>query len=618
MSQEFTVPNTSSPWAARIKNALRVREDWESKFKCKKLEEYYEGFQWKGRQDTQLGAYNPYTLNLFHSTIEIKLASYLFQRPSFVLTPEPGHDQYDMDFAVKSAGIKQDTLNTIVKNRNVKFAKTLKRVAKDAFFRFGLVEVGYAADWRNPLKEDPELKSWNDEDLKDSSKDKVVRDEEVPVNERFFVKRIKPNRFLVSASDAEDLEDHDWIGYTQYYYRDTLEHAKGIDFPKGASGSFKSSDYSGSSSYSLSANGLYVPHSGRDICKVYHIWDSVAKKRRMLLADYEYYELWSQEFERLPLVELRWFERSEGFYPIPPCWYWLSPQDEINESREQVRSFRRRFTRKFQAIKGMVEPEEVEKFQSGPDGVIVEVKQADAISPIANPDIGVTANDALIQAKDDFLIVSGTSAEARPGGDRETATKSKIADARARIRESAEQIDFSEFVCTVAREILCQAAEKLVEGLWVKYANGPGQEALTDFQANAPIYKWITSQDLSDGYDFDIAINIQNATPAAMEKEREAFLGFTGYLVQFPMVAMDPDLIREAAYRFSYRNEKIIGKFQQVAMAAMAAKAAAAAEGNFGPAAELAPGGMQQSTQQKQMQSPNDQAMTNQLTNQLQ
>lgn len=616
----YNLGEVNSPWASRISNSLKAKKAWEDKFKCKKLEEYYEGFQWKSRGDGSQIAYNPYTLNLFHSTIEIKLASYLFQRPSFVLSPEPGQSHWDLDFAVQSAQIKQDALNTIIKNRNLKFTRHLKLAALDAFFRFGMIEVGYAADWRNPLKEEVHLKSWDDPEVMDTPKDRVVEDREIPINERFYVKRIKPDRFLTSVCDAEDMEDHEWVGYCQYYYADTLKKTKGIKFPDDYSGAYRSSDFD-FPAYQKSEGGLYAPYSGRDICKTWHIWDLVSKKRLLLLADSEHTELWSADFERLPLIDLRWFYRLNGFYPIPPCWYWLSPQDEINESREQIRSYRRRFTSKFQYLESAIDDEEVEKFVSGPDGVMIKTKQVDAIKAIENPGMGPISENALIQAKDDFLVVSGTSAEARPGGDRETATKSKIADARSRIRESAEQLEFSEFVCTIGREILCQAQEKLVGELWVKMTSGPGQQALQDVVVNQPIYQSIAAQDLSDGYDFEIAIDVQNATPAAMEAEKEAYINFVMFLQQVPMIAMSPVLIRETAYRFGYKNEQVIHQMQQVAVAAMAAKAAAASQGNMEPAAQMAPGqngGGGQNTQQKQMQTPDSSTIGTQLTNQLQ
>ena len=610
---------TFNPWIQRIHEADRFFDDWHTKFRCKKLYDYYENFQWKGRTDSPQMNYHPYQLNLFHSTIKIKLASFLFQRPKFVISPEPGASHWDLDSAVQGAQIKQDTLNTIIKNPNVKFAKTLKRIALDSFFRFGMAEVGYAADWRNPVKEDPLLNNWEDPE-KSEDKVRVLEQNEVPMNERFFVKRIKPWRFRASVSDAEDLDEFEWCGYWQYFYVDTLKKTPGIKFPDDYSGATYTTDSIGSF-YKDSSSGLFVNNrSTRAICKVWNIWDNIAKERRLLLDgyDFENFELWSQPYERLPLIDIRWDLREEGFYPIPPSFYWLSSQDEINESREQVRSYRRRFTRKFQMVKGDVEEEEAEKFVSGPDGVLITVKSKDAISPIGNPEIGPTSENALLQAKDDFNISSGTSAEARGPSDRETATSAKITDTRAQIRESAEQLDFSEFVTLIGREILCQAGEKLVEGLWVKYSSNPEETVFTDMQVNGPIYKFIKSQDLSDGYDFTINIDVMNATPVAMQAEQTAFTNFVMFLQNAPMVAMSPVLIREAAYRFGYKNEQVIHQMQQVALLSMAAKASQAGASGQQIQQAANSGGNPDNTAKAQMAQPDQSTIQNQLNNQLQ
>ena len=574
----LTGVGTDNPWLQRWDNADKAYKAWSAKFKCSILVDYYENFQWKARTDGAQINYQPYTLNLFFSSIQIKLASFLFQRPEFMVTPEPGHSHWDLDSAFQSAQLKQDVLNTVAKNKNTKLARHLKYCAIDSFFRFGMMEVGYAADWRNPLKEDPQLKSWDNPDISEE-KDRVVKQNEVLVNERAYVKRIKPERFRVSVSDAEDLEDHEWCGYWQYYYKDTLKKTPGIKFPSNYEGTSYSADDIGSFSKD-SQSGLFLSNrSSRPLCKVLHIWDMVAGKRKLILADYDEsdYILWEEEFEHLPLIDLRWVLRTQGFYPIPVSWYWLSAQDEINEAREQVRSYRRRFTRKFQAVKNQVEEEELEKFVSGPDGVVIIVKQADAIKAIDNPEIGPTSENALIQAKDDFNLISGTSAEARgQSSDRETATAAKIVDTRSQIRESVEQLDFTDFVALIGREMLVTLKEKLVEGLWIKYSSNPSEGVLQDMKVNQPFFQYIKAQDLNDGYDFDVMVDVKNATPAAMQQEQTNYVNFVAFLNQFPMVAMSPLLIRETAYRFGYKNEAVIHQMQQVAVLSMAAKAAQA------------------------------------------
>ena len=614
----------SNPWVQRLANSEKAYRAWEAKFNCKRLVDYYENFQWKARTDGPQLNYKPYTLNLFYSTIKIKLASFLFQRPEFIVNPEPGHSHWDLDFAVQSAQLKQDVLNTVAKNKNLKFPRHLKYAALDSFFRFGMIEVGYAADWRNPLKEDPYLNTWDDETVPED-KVKVKKQNEVPINERFFVKRIKPERFRVSISDAEDLEDHEWCGYWQYYYTETLRKTPGIKLPTDYDGSNFSNDDIGMFSKD-SQSGLFLSQrASNPVAKVWHIWDLVSNKRKLILDGYadEGFELWSQDFERLPLIDLRWDLRLSGFYPIPPAWYWLSSQDEINEAREQVRSYRRRFTRKFQHLKGQVDQEEMEKFVSGPDGISVEVKQLDAIKAIDNPEIGPTSENALVQAKDDFNLISGTSAEARgQDADRETATAAKIINERSQVRESVDQLDFSEFVSLIGREIIAQAQEKLVEGLWVKYSSNPSEGILQDMQVNKPLFKYIKSQDISDGYDFDVAVDVKNATPAAMQAEQTSFVNFVTFLQQNPMLSMSPTLIRETAYRFGYKNEQVIHQMQQVAVAALAAKAQQQKEQQALQAAGVnlsgPTGGNANNTAKAQMATPGPAQINNQLTQQLQ
>lgn len=607
----------NNPWETRIECANKYHGEWAGRYKCKMLEDYFRGFQWKQRRDYPTTNYLPYTINLIYSTIKIKLASLLFQKPKYIISPKPGNSQWNQDFAVQSAQIKEDVLNTIVSNPNVNFAKHIKRAARDSFFRFGLIEVGYANDWRNPQKEDPQLRSWEDESI-EASEDKVISENDVPVNERFYVKRIKPSRFRVAVSEACDLNDIDWCGYYDYYYTRTLMNTKGLNWPENYSGgSYVSAEYArgfiGEDKEDLFKQ-LYLTG---EVSRVWHIWDNVTHKRRLLLDANEMQELWSGHFDNLPFVDCRWDEEVEGFYPIPPVFQWLSPQDEINEAREQTRSYRRRFTRKFQTVKGMVDEEEKEKFASGPDGILIEVKQADAIAPIQNPEQGPTAENALIIAKDDFNVISGASAEARgQNADRETATQAKIVDVRAQIRESAEQLDFTLFLGEVGRKLLVLCQERLVEGLWIRYTSDPDQQAEQQgLMLLQPIYDYISAQQIDDGYDFEIEFDVQNATPAAMQASQQSFVNFLALLAN-PLVLMSPKMIREAAYRVGYRNEAIIQEAIKAAkMQAQMQAQQMAQQGTQGPGTNTA---NSNKSRQAQMASPTLPQIGTQLTSQLQ
>jgi hypothetical protein len=608
-------------WSHRIGNARRVKSDWEARYKCDLLYDYYKNFQWKSRREWLSINYNPYTINLVYSTIKIKLANLIFQRPKFNVEPKPGNSQWNLDDAVRSAQIKEDTLNTIIRNPHMKFVRHVKLAALESFFRFGLLEVGYAADWRNPQKIDPLLKSWEDPEVS-PQKDRVIDDNELPEKERFYIKRIPAKRFYVAVSEAPDLEDHDWVGYYEFYYTAALKKSEGIKWPDSTDvTNVISADFGGivaDPSIKLDSEDLKNLMLEGQVSKVWHIWDIVARKRLLLLEDSNMSELWSDDFERLPLIDIRWDFTLEGFYPIPPVFQWLSPQDEINEAREQTRSYRRRFTRKFQAVKGSVSEDELEKFASGPDGVIIETDVPDAIKAIDNPDQTVTTTNALLIAKDDFNIISGTSAEARGQDvDRATATQSKIMDARAQIRESADQLEFGEMMCSIGAEILATAQERMTLGMMIQMSENPGDDILTDYKPLAPIYQHIKAQDLADGYDYEVLMDITNATPAAMEAEKQAFITFLSLVAQFPAIAMSPILIREAAYRCGYRNERVIQQYQQAALAQqlMQQAAAAAKQQQGGP---QGPGGNNAAaTQVAQQAPPAAEAIQDQISKQI-
>jgi len=545
-------------WATQIADANHYYKNWETRYKCQTLVDYYKGFQWRNKV-TNINTlnYRPYTINLTYSTIKIKIANFLFQNPTFLISPRPT-TFWNPDSASLSASIKQDALNAIISNRKVKFNQNVKRAALDSFFRFGVLEVGYAADWRNPNKMRPHLKSDDDSEI-DITRDRVIDQNEIPEEERIYVKRVKPSRFRICVSDELELDELDWYGYFEYYNKRVLMKTKGIDFPtteKGIS-SYSAVSSTVGDSEKFEDREWQKAVANQDIVKCWHIW-SPLKKKRYLIMDDGCFLLWEGDFERSPLITIRWDDDLDHWYPVPPVFQWLSSQDEINEAREQTRSFRRRFTRKFQVLENRVDPEEVEKFVSGPDGVAVTVKQQDAILPIQNPEQGVSAENALLVAKDDFNIITGTSAEARGQGDRETATEARLKDSRSQIRESADQLDFATFMADVGREVLLTASEKLTAPLWIKYTNTDSQDSTA--------WRVISADQLSDGYDFDIKVDITNATPAAMAMQEQAYMKFVSIVSQYPLVQLSPDLIRETALRVGYQNERIIKQMQQAAI----------------------------------------------------
>lgn len=571
-------------WNDRIRASNKVYEKWAERFRCNKLIDNYEGFQWQILNGDVFAGDQKYVLNLIQSTIQIKLAGLLFQRPSFVVAPAPGFENFDADFAAKSAMLKQDVLNAIVSKKDTKFVLNYKLAALDSFFSYGIIETGYSASWENPKKLRPLMKSdeekQNDQVSPSTSpeNDKVVKSEELTPLESIYVKRIKPERFRVSGDNGEDLDACNWYGYYQHYNLDLLKESSDIKFPKNFD--IGTSGYSSTYDWDEERKGEALAEFARTsrTVKCWNIWDNVSKTKKLILDKTEDV-IYEEDFEYCPLTTLRWILRTSGWYPIPPVFSWLSSQHEINESREQQRAYRRRFTRKFQVRHEAIDPMELEKFATGEDGTIVTVKMENAIQPIQNPDVGPSLENALVIAKDDFNIVSGTSSEARGQADRTTATQAKIVDARSNIRESSEKLDFGEFCCDGARNILIAAKENLVGGMWIKLSADPSENFLGEVQAMGAQYKYVTSQEIDDGYDFTIAVDILNNTPQAQAERKQAFIEFISLLTKFPQIALSPKLIREAARSCNFNNEALISEFQKTALMQMVAQQQAAQAG---------------------------------------
>jgi Mg2+ and Co2+ transporter CorA len=443
------------------------------------------------------------------------------------------------------------------------FHDEIQAVYKDSFFRFGVIEVGYAANWiLNPNAQRPLLNT--DKDKEYTTKPKSVGEpQELPVQERIYFKHIPARCFRVGGIDHRYLHRVTWCGYYEYVdkndllaIRSVMNRSK-IEECVGTS-SLEYSNERGENEEQVNAKGDYV--------KIWHIWHNKAKLRLIVLDEGP--TIFQRPFDRLNLIEYRPDKRvkNEGFYPIPPVYHWISPQDEINETREQMRKHRRRFNRKFQVMEGMVDDEEIEKFENGDDGALVKVKQINAISAIQDAPLGQSLDKAIMTSDDDMNKISGTTSAQRATADRTTATEAQQIGFQSSIRTDAERSRIARFLIAIGRETLLVVRDKFTLGVWVKLtADNPGS-MMQEYQTHKPVYDFVTSEDLNDGYDFRIQIDVTTLSASGQEDEKKHFLEFLAVVTQYPQVAMSPKLIREAAYRVGYRNEAIIKEMQDMAL----------------------------------------------------
>lgn len=547
-----------SIWGDRIKSANDYYDKWAKLFKCEVMEKYYEGFQWK---DVNNANDSPYTINKIFETVQIKLDEFIPAEPRFTVSPKVGNADWNQEFAIQSAQLKQDVLNTLISDDSAQFPEEVKAAYKDSFFRFGIVEAGYAADWvYNPRAQKPLLNTNVDPTARTENPKVKQEPEELPLNERVYFKHVPAKHFRVGGFDHKYLQRCSWCGYYEYVYYDDLMALPGLmNRDKVISGLARQDRRSVTTD----------THDKKDsnMVKIYHIWDNKANVRLVIL-DNPCVTLFQRKLEFFNLFDFRHDTRVqvEGFYPVPPVWNWLSPQNEINETREQLRAHRRRFVRKFQVVSEMIDDNELEKFETGPDGSLITVKRENAITPIQNADLGVALDKAIVTSSDDLNQISGTSSELRGVADRTTATQANIINTRGSIRENAHRDQIKKWLCRIGRGTLIVARTKFSLGFWAQLTQDPGEQIFGTMQETQQIYQWVTSEDLKDGYDFKIDMDVTTLSAQTQDIESKKFFQFLAVVNQFPQIAMSPTLIREAAYRCGYRNEKVIREMQQMAL----------------------------------------------------
>lgn len=565
----------ASAWIGRANKATKYYDTWNNKFECDTLEEYYYGFQWKdGSPNCK---YRRYVINLVFATLEVKKPSLLFQNPVFKVKAKPAKGEWDFTASSRRAQNREDALNTVISDEEQEFNEEFEAFVVDAFFRFGVMEVGYSADWiENPNAGKPILKSDNDPyfdpDAEDEE-DNILREpDELPDEERVYFKRIPPWRFRVGGTDGRTFKKCSWVGYYDYFRVEDLKANKNLkNLDKLEYSGARSEDFVPSANDTLSEEQEALLKSG-DLCKCWVIYDLRAKKKYIFAAA-QAVTLLEKSYKHFPLVALKFVEKLRGWYPVPLVFNWKGPQDEINHAREQQRIHRMRAGRRYLYEDGMFKGDgELDQLENGPDMTFVPTqgKPGDRMQPLEQAPLDSAVAQSLLVSRDDMNIISGTSAEQRGQSDRTTATQANIIDMKAQLRETAARTKIANVLKKIGRLALLIIQEHFSLEFWVKVRTDRNDENfMGELQVAQEEWRQMTAADLGDQLDFEVDISLDTISPIENQASKQSFVEFLSLITNFPQIAFDPVLVREAAYRCNYRNEKVIARMQMMAQVAM-------------------------------------------------
>lgn len=540
-------------WTERIQCADRSYKAWADRFKVEMLYKYYEGFQWFFETDENN---RPYVMNMVYSTIENKLPALTFTNPQFTVRARPVGLAFNEDEANQKSQAKEDALNFVAAREDFGLSDKHELALLDAFFGFGVIETGYSDDvCINPY---------------------IPTKTKPSVFDCIYSKQIPYDTFRVSDVANWDLSVGKWCGYYEFIPYERLKEYK--DKLKMEERSYTVENVE---SYTNSQTGkVEVSPSTSDqaigpngTCKIWKLWDMETDKFTLFAPDDAKSRgdsiLSYKDYDFIPLSTLRFGKRRKGWYPYPPVWNWISPQDEINDTRQAQRIHRKRFSRKYMAIASRFESEEeLDKFLYGPDGTVIKVNSLEAIKSIEDAPLDPVDAQSLVIAYDDFNRASGTPDEYRAttvSANRTTATQAGIIDRRSQVREAKDTTRVGNFLCCIGGNIL-RALRKAKKPFWIK-ARLNNEAFLGVVKPNNYKWKTISPQSLKDE-DHDIALNITSVSPISAQQDKQAFMEFLALLTQYELLAFSPALIREAAYRVGYKNETVLEQFQQWAQLA--------------------------------------------------
>lgn len=555
----------------RIKSANEVYERWHARFRPDRLIGYYCGDQWPEFQPPEHNPrYRPYVINLVFPTIETQQPALLFYRPTVQVEPKPPYGDDPQSQVAQRAKLCADTLQTYVDKPEVGFKQQTLLALRDAQYRFGVVEIGYTADWiDNPHAGKPVLKDQSEEPYLDRAGEAILHPSKVPAtdSEQLYVRQIDPACFRVSASNRPVLLENDWVGYYDWQYVEDVKRNPKYSRTRDLKPSGQFGDPPEASRDPATTLDRQASH--RDMVQLWKLWDLRSKTRCVVAQGHPTYLLENEPWSYLPFAVLKFYEIPQAFYPLPPVANWIDAQNEINETREARRVHRRRFARRYVVRQNTMDDTELEKITMGGDGTVATHKGAPGeqpLHPVPDAALGMDVDKHLAESRDDFMQISGVGAEARGVAESDTATQANIVDVRQRIRETASRVQVADWLSEICRLLLLTIREKMQLPFWIRDNVDLVSADPAELQRIIGTWQQITAQELGSTL-MDVSVDVTSLSPVSQE-QRAAQWNQLLALITNPALALvlgqSEVLLRKTLKYYGVTSEGDIREIQNV------------------------------------------------------
>lgn len=501
----------------KIDSGTKVHEAWEKEFECDLLEGYYSGTgHWPEKGDDQ------YTINLCHSSVEQRKPSMLFNRPKFTVRPRQGRADDAMTAIEDRVKLREDTLNTFLDDEEVGFMEETKLALHEAHFRFGMIEVGYDAESIDNPNKGQTLKDDKGQDMIGSNGQAVMQSDVAIASEALWVKRIRAACVRFPINSHNMLHRNEWVAYYEWQYIDDLQKMKAYSNtdklkPQGRINKSYRADEADTGDPDEQDEAS--KHQG--MVKVWKMWNLKERKKYVWPDNKKFFLLEGEPFKTFPLAMLKFYPILDSSYPVPVMYNWISPQNELNETRTGQKIHRKRFHRRYLVIEGKLKDIEMEKLKTGGDGTIINVPHLDVIRPLedAQLDRAILAN--VPQTREDFFYVSETTGEQVGVAESDTATQAQIIDVNTRIRQTQAREFVAKWLAQICYIMLQLIEEKMTLPFWImKNVDPLAPMAMAEaarIQAN-----WMQIKQVSQlgKLNYDVVVDMESLSPVTEDTRR--------------------------------------------------------------------------------------------------
>ncbi len=515
-------------WMDRWEAGEAVKKLWEKEFEIPRCKQYWLGNQLEDPEDEN--DRRRVQINKVHPSVKASIPSLFFHDPYARVEASPAiadtSGQTPEISIDDKAALLQDTGNTFIRDSDTNFDESTHHAMKEAHWSFGCVRVMCdSVPVENPAAESLPMTETEDTVVRNPIKKRLgdflgLASPALVKEERFYAKRIPSRQVVVSADQSGVIKENAWIGYWSIHYVEDVKRAE----------IYKNTE-------DLKSSGVKTdedPPEGADKkdetrpekIKLYHIWDQRGKWY-LVFADEHKQPIREVKFKRLALKFIRFDVDPDRFYPIPPIYHMLHPQDETNESRDWLRRNRDGTVARYTVEEGGIDPSEMAKLEDGTMGTYVWRKKGTAgnvIEAVQQPNYSSIAAHTLNLAKEEFSELSLMAGEQRGIPESKTATQAKIMDVRSQVQESFDRTSVAKFLAGIVEEMILLAVDKMSLSKWVllnadPYAAGFQVAA----QQISEMWRQITHKDLEravEGVRWNVVIEPGSMSPVAEHEER--------------------------------------------------------------------------------------------------